>query len=251
MPPFPVPPPRRRRLTRLTGGRPLPLPQVTAVAAIAPTGTQVTLTGSANPQGLPGTCWFTWGDTPLMGTLTPAQPLTTLNVPALYQASLSGLSDTTGYWFAFVASTAAGTVTSVPVQFTAVAAQPVVNATRPLPQTTTPAAGIPHFTYPFALSPVTGASVAQQDTLAEVASCVAAIIACPVGAVPELPSFGVPDPTFATAPPSLAALLDAVHNLEPRATEQTVVSALDRTGAGWQAQVNVQLDTANATTSEP
>lgn len=95
---------------------------------------------------------------------------------------------------------------------------------------------IPHFTVPFALGP-TGAAAVDQDTLAEIASNVNAIVACSAGACPELPAFGIPDPTFQGAPPNPSAILQAIARIEPRAATVATVAAADKTGGGWQITI--------------
>lgn len=249
MPPFPVPPPRRRRTGFAGGGQPLPLPIVAAIAATNPTGAAVTLNGSVNPQGLAGSCWFQWGTTPQTATTTAAQTVEPVTQPTLFQARLTGLSATATYWFALAASTPAGTVISPPVQFTAAQPAAVTTATSPLPVTTAPLVSIPHMVFPVRVT-ATGVAVAQQDTLPEVASCVAAIVACPAGACPEIPSLGVPDLAFTTAPVPAAPLVNAVRDQEPRADERTIVTVLDQTGGDWQVALNVTLAQANTSASQ-
>ena len=99
----------------------------------------------------------------------------------------------------------------------------------------------PHFAYPFQFSAAAGATVVDQDSYEDVVSCIGAIVACPVGSCPELPTFGIPDPTFMLAPPDPTPLLIAVQQWEPRADESAVVTALDNSGAGWQVALNATV----------
>lgn len=104
------------------------------------------------------------------------------------------------------------------------------------------APGIPHLAYPVVID-ADGALATTQGGLDEIAGCVRAILACPLGACPELPAFGIPDVTFQTAPPNLAAIMDAVQQLEPRAAMAMVTeSMLDNTGGVWQAQATFTPD---------
>lgn len=98
-----------------------------------------------------------------------------------------------------------------------------------------------HFQYPFQFSAAGGALTVEQGSFQEVLSCVRAVIACPVGACPELPTFGIPDPTFQTAPPGSGALVSAVQQWEPRAEETAVVSALDSSGGNWSISLTTQV----------
>lgn len=75
---------------------------------------------------------------------------------------------------------------------------------------------IPHFSLPLRLSGGRFA-VNDQDSNDEVAECVEAIVRCSRGFRVELPTFGVPDPTFAQQDISPAALEQAVLEWEPRA----------------------------------
>lgn len=93
---------------------------------------------------------------------------------------------------------------------------------------------IPHWAFPFAFNAQQGVSAVEQGSLQEIQSNVVMIISCPVNTCPEIPSFGIPDPTFQGAPPSPDAIVAAVQQIEPRALESVVVSALDTSQADWQ-----------------
>lgn len=75
---------------------------------------------------------------------------------------------------------------------------------------------VPHFALP--LRYVNGAPVVnEQDSLDDVAACVAAILRTRQGERDTLPEFGSPDLTFAQQPLDMDALLDVVGEQEPRA----------------------------------
>ena len=80
----------------------------------------------------------------------------------------------------------------------------------------------PHFTLPFAWSPSDagglGAAVAEQESIAEIAGCVEAIVRTVQGERTTLPEFGIPELEFnADAQLAAAALASAVLTFEPRA----------------------------------
>lgn len=105
---------------------------------------------------------------------------------------------------------------------------------------TAPAIGIPCFDTPFSFS-AAGARVVEQNSYEEILACVQNVVLCSVGACPELPTFGRPDPTFQQGPPNAAALVAAVQKWEPRATESAVVQALDSSGADWAVVLTTQI----------
>ena len=214
------------------------LPLVATVGVTGMTATAVNLVGSANPQGVTGTCWFVWGTSTLFGSVTPTQTLAATGFPQTFQASLSNLTTGTTYYFAAVGENGEGTVVSAPLSFTPVAVTTYASA--PTIPSATPQVPIPHFSYPFTLTNG-GALVVDQDSYGEVLSCVQTILACPLAACPELPKFGYPDPTFSGAPPNPAAIVAAIKGLEPRATESVIVTALDQIGAGWNMAISTQV----------
>jgi hypothetical protein len=60
---------------------------------------------------------------------------------------------------------------------------------------------IPHFSVPLRF--VNGAAVVlEQDTTDEIMTCGLAILLCPLGSRVELPTFGIPDPSFTQGLPS-------------------------------------------------
>lgn len=80
------------------------------------------------------------------------------------------------------------------------------------------AVGIPHFAVPFTVTDGQ-VQVVEQDSEAEVASCVMAILDTEVGSRIEDPSFGIEDQLFqqVTADPDIDDVLSAVETFEPRA----------------------------------
>jgi phage baseplate assembly protein W len=75
---------------------------------------------------------------------------------------------------------------------------------------------IPHIALPITLAGSRFATV-QQDTTAEVAACVAAIVSFPLGYREDQPEFGISDPAFSTRPIDTAEVEDAIAEYEPRA----------------------------------
>jgi hypothetical protein len=103
---------------------------------------------------------------------------------------------------------------------------------------------IPHWAFPVTLSLDFGVLTTEQGSTNEIQSNVLAIVSCPVNTCPELPTFGIPDPTFQTASPSPSGLVAAVQQLEPRASLDTVVQAIDTTQANWQIAVTASVATS-------
>lgn len=82
----------------------------------------------------------------------------------------------------------------------------------------------------------------EQDTTAEVAACVAAIVAFPIGYREDEPDFGIPDPAFQTQPVDPAEIEEVVEAYEPRAALTVSASPFnpgDPTGAEVEILVNV------------
>lgn len=156
--------------------------------------------------------------------------------PQTFTAELTGLTTGDTYFAAIVGSTVGGTVTALPVTFVPATPSPVPNANNPIVNVGTPAVAIPHFYFPYTIEG-SAAAVVEQNSLAEIQSCVAVVASCQIGECPELPTFGIPDITFSPAPPSPAAIVAAIQLWEPRADEQTIVTQLDLTGANWQIQL--------------
>lgn len=76
---------------------------------------------------------------------------------------------------------------------------------------------VPHFALPFRFSTPNVGTV-EQDSVDEIAGCVLAVMLYPLGYRVELPSFGIPDPTFSTPDVDVDALRDVIELWEPRAS---------------------------------
>lgn len=226
------------------GGQPLPLPLTAAIGVNNQTASTANLVGTVNPQGQTGTCWFSYGSTPQLGTLTPPQPIQG-SLPLTITATASVLSGST-VWFALVASTPAGTVTSSPLSFLAGAQPAVTTATSPLVPTAIPQVAVPHYAFPITFTPTGGIGVVEQDTLAEVFANVQAIAACTPGECPELPDLGLPDLAFGLAPVDPAPVVAAIRRQEPRASETTISQALaDPNTGSWQVTLTTEYSGAD------
>lgn len=77
-------------------------------------------------------------------------------------------------------------------------------------------ADTPHVAYPFTITKG-GVATVDQDSVEEIASCVSAICACVIGQREDAPTFGIPDPLFATYPVDTARIQAAIMALESRA----------------------------------
>jgi hypothetical protein len=75
---------------------------------------------------------------------------------------------------------------------------------------------IPHIALPIEFAGSRFATV-QQDTTAEVAACVAAIVAFPLGYREDQPEFGITDPSFSTRPIDTTEIEGAIAEYESRA----------------------------------
>ena len=76
---------------------------------------------------------------------------------------------------------------------------------------------VPHLAFPFEFA---GGSAREneQDSVQDIAACVAAIVLTPSGAMIEAPEFGSTDLPFLTADDAREVILAAVAEHEPRAT---------------------------------
>jgi hypothetical protein len=218
----------------------VPLPLVTTIAATGVTDTGANVIGSINPQGLSGSWWFAYGTTPALGTTTATEPIGATSIPQTVTVTLTGLTTGDTYYAAVVGQTSAGTVTSAPVSFVAQTPATVTDASSPTTFTGTPAVAIPDYQFPIAFSPETGVAVVEQGSYEDIVSQVAAVVTCPQGACPELPTFGIPDVTFQPGPPDASGILSAIQRWVPSATEQVVVQALDNTGGSWGVSLTTQ-----------
>lgn len=101
---------------------------------------------------------------------------------------------------------------------------------------------IPHFSVPFRFAHG-HASVVEQDSVDEIASCVFTVMACPKGFRSELPEFGIPDPVFKTQPLDLDELTAAIELWEPRAeTLLSEAATADELVAQIDVLVNVRTE---------
>jgi hypothetical protein len=98
----------------------------------------------------------------------------------------------------------------------------------------------PHFALPFRFA-AGGAAVVEQDTSDEIMTCVLAVLLCPVGFRVELPTFGIPDPTFSEGVPDAQVIEAAVSEWEPRA--QAIVTARPDVLDALVAYVTTAVDT--------
>lgn len=98
---------------------------------------------------------------------------------------------------------------------------------------------VPHITLPIEVRASAYRTV-DQDTTAEVANCVAAIVAYPIGYREEAPDFGIADPTFGSLPLDTSAIERACEAYEPRAVLRIIeAQSLDPFAANVQIEVNV------------
>jgi hypothetical protein len=190
--------------------------------------------------------WFQYGTSlPLGGTATATQFLANgLTVPQTVTLNLTGLTVGATYYVQLMGQNGAGLVHGNTIPF--MANVPPVPASQPIVPPGQPSFTIPHFQVPFQLVTTgnrAGAVVVEQDTLEEIVSCVNTIVECPIGACPQLPTFGIPQPTFAQAPISTTELVAAIQTLEPRATEDAV-STLMPDGTSWGIQLNTSAKAA-------
>ncbi len=82
-------------------------------------------------------------------------------------------------------------------------------------------ATIPHFQFPMRIQTVQGqvqAVTVEQDSLADIQSCVRLIASCPIGGWALQPAFGIPDPLFGLAPINPAGIEQSLRAWEPRAS---------------------------------
>ena len=140
---------------------------------------------------------------PLAVGLTYAPAITDVGYTIEFQVMA-----TNAYGSLVVDSLPVGPVTATPVFV------PNITIAPPLPN---PAVLVPHFDLPFRFTG-TSFAVVEQDSAADIANCVQAIIRTPVGWREELPSFGVPDQSFSQNGVDVAPIIAAVQEWEPRAS---------------------------------
>jgi hypothetical protein len=87
-------------------------------------------------------------------------------------------------------------------------------------------ADVPHFDFPLRLF---GSNMAttEQDSIDDIANCVEVICLTPHGWFPELPDFGLTDPTFNLQPLDPHDIVEEISEQEPRA-EVLVETAPDK-----------------------
>lgn len=189
-------------------------------------------TSGNSPTMRKGTwAWLVYGTDPL-GLETFSSPFFLadgLTTPETLTFAADGLTPGTTYYFAAVGSNGAGTVYDVTDSFVAAPPSvPVSPATIPVGQ---PLVTIPHFDVPVTFQN-SGMGVVEQDSLEEVLANVVTIVLCPVGACPQLPTFGRSDVNFAQEPVLTDDLVADIQQWEPRASED-VVSQLLPDGLTW------------------
>lgn len=84
------------------------------------------------------------------------------------------------------------------------------------PQHQVAGGGIPKLRVPLEMG-ARGLRTVEQDSVDEVAQCVYAILATPLGSRLEQPEFGIEDDTFELQPLDLSAWQEAIASWEPRA----------------------------------
>jgi hypothetical protein len=99
---------------------------------------------------------------------------------------------------------------------------------------------VPHIQWPVRLEGARLATV-EQDSLEDVAQCVALVLSTTPGTRLELPEFGRPDPTFSEGGADPTALEDAVNEWEPRAALQFDPELDERLLAQGQDKLRVRV----------
>jgi phage baseplate assembly protein W len=98
----------------------------------------------------------------------------------------------------------------------------------------------PHLAYPLQIT-AQGAVVVEQDTLDEIEACVHLICDTPQGYRADQPTFGIPDPLFASTPMDVQAIADAINALEPRAL-LTITQGPDVAPGSWDIVIDVAVN---------
>lgn len=198
------------------------------MVALQQDGASVNAVGALNTFGLTGTYWFEYG-----GASTPSQQAEAATIPQTVTTTLSGLLVNQPTSVLLACQTSAGVVYSSPVVIVYEPGGPVV---APSPIVSAPSVSTPHLVYPFTIG-LQGALVAEQDSYEEEVSCVRAVVACMQGECPELPTFGITDPTFRASPPNVDDLLTQIQTWEPRVTEASVLTAVNSSNADWDLNI--------------
>lgn len=196
---------------------------------------EANLLGSVNPNGTDTTWWFAYGTSPTLSgaTLTTSLDAGSGSIPVTVTASVQNLTPGQTYYFALITHQASTDFPATTLSFLTSPPGVVLTPQNVLPPSTTATITTPHFGWPFTIVNK-GASVVDQDTSQEIYACVAAIVNTQVGEIPEIPTIGLPDLTFAQMPPDVNQLSQIVGQQEPRASTDVVANALDDTGGTWQ-----------------
>ena len=101
----------------------------------------------------------------------------------------------------------------------------------------------PHLAFPVTLSAGGRLLANEQDSDAEVADCIAAILSWPLGTRRGMPEFGVPTPLFDSGGPNLDEIREAVQGSEPRAVSVRD-EVLDESLRNGMARVRLGFDQA-------
>lgn len=99
----------------------------------------------------------------------------------------------------------------------------------------------PHFAFPFTFDANGRSIVVQQDTVEDVASCAANVVSFPLGFREDVPSFGVPDPTFKTTPLNTTQIDAGIAKWEPRARVSSSAQAASP-ATPWDQLVTVNIE---------
>ncbi len=104
---------------------------------------------------------------------------------------------------------------------------------------------VPHLAWPLRLSGSSFA-VVEQDSIDEIQQNVAVICDTPLGTYLHQPEFGIPDPTFTQLPVDTDGIVDAVADLEERATVTVDDQVDDRLIAQGTDRVTVRVGLVQA-----
>lgn len=215
----------------------MPVPSVATVGVNGIGATFANVITSVNPNGSATTVWVSYGLTGALGTNTFSVSAGNGVLPVTLPIEVTGLTSGNTYFAAVVASNGSGLVTGNTITFVPMAAAAVQVV--PIVPFGVPAVSIPHFQVPVSFDQDSGAAVVAQDSLEEVVANVTVVALCPTGGCSVLPTFGSPSPTFSPMPVATDALVAAIQEYEPRATEATVSEAF----AGGAARLTLQIST--------
>lgn len=105
---------------------------------------------------------------------------------------------------------------------------------------------IPHMQWPLTFGSG-GVVVCDQDSDADITSCVRSILACTIGEFPEVPAFGIPDITFSQVPIPAERIAQAVMQWEQRATIDAIADTIyrDNDVGTWGMGLTITPQTSN------